>query len=567
MPDSESCKESILSEDYMDFISNWRRNNFVDSISMQDSVCRTFLGGNFHGIYLPRIEGGRRALNQLPYFSVPKCYTLLDVEAMNQAGIIQIQNYPNLQLMGDGVIMGIIDTGVDYTNQIFRNLDGSTRIINIWDQTVQDGNPPDNFNYGTEYTKEQIDEALKSENPFDIVPSTDTNGHGNFVASLACGGADVENRFVGAAPESEIAVVKLKEAKQYLREFYFVDADAACYQENDIMAAVHYLVEVSMMEMKPLVICLSMGTNMGGHDGKSPLSELLEGLSNTSGVVVALGTGNEADKRHHYLGQLSTEIQQEEIEVRVGNNTRGFTMELWTEIPNIFEVTIVSPTGERVGRVPVRQGDGFFTFVFEQTDVYVLSRILVEGTSSELISLQFDRPAAGIWKVIVEAVQLGSGRFHVWLPVQEFLTGEVYFLRSNPDYTITEPGNTVSAITSGYYNGADNSIAISSGRGYTRGERIKPDFAAPGINVTGLNARGQFTARSGSSIATAIAAGAGALMLEWLVVRRRAFVDTVQIKNLLILGTSRRPDLTYPNREWGYGTLDLYRTFEEIRRF
>ena len=567
MPDNETCREHILSEDYMDFIANIRRNTFVDSISMEDSVCKIFLGGNFNGVYLKSQDRGRRAINQFPYFSVPKCYTLLDMEAMNQAGIIQIQNSPNLQLMGEGVIMGIIDTGIDYTNRIFRNLDGSTRIMRIWDQTVQDGNSPDNFPYGTEYRREQIDEALSSEEPEAIVPSRDTNGHGTFVASLACGGADVENRFIGAAPEAEIAVVKLKEAKQYLRDFYYVDADAACYQENDIMAAIHYLLHLSIMEVMPLVICLPLGTNMGGHNGTSPLSELLEITSNTSGILVALGTGNEADKRHHYLGQLSDNIEQEEIEVRVGNNTRGFTMEIWTEIPNILEVTIVSPTGERVGRVPVRQGSGLFTFVFEQTDVFVVSRILVEGTSAELISLQFDRPAAGIWKVIVEAVQLGSGRFHVWLPIQEFLTGEVYFLRSNPDYTITEPGNTVSAITTGYYNGADNSIAISSGRGYTRGERIKPDFAAPGINVTGLNARGQFTARSGSSVATAIASGAGALMLEWLVVRRRAFVDTVQIKNLLILGTNRRPNVPYPNREWGYGTLDLYQTFEEIRRF
>lgn len=566
MPDDAVCREYILSEDYMDFISNRRRNTIIDNISMQDSVCKIFLGGTFQGVYLPGV-GGRRELNQFPYYSVPKCYTLLDTEAMTQAGIIPIQNYPSLQLMGEGVIMGIIDTGIDYTNPVFRNIDGSTRIIKLWDQTIQNGTAPDNYPYGTEYSQEQIDEALRTENPREIVPSADTNGHGTFVASLACGGADAENRFIGAAPEAAIAVVKLKEAKQYLRDFYYVDADAACYQENDIMAAIQYLLELSIKEALPLVVCLPLGTNLGGHNGESPLSVFLEGLSRTSAIAVVLGTGNESDKRHHYLGRLSAEGEQEEIEVRVGNNTRGFTMEIWTEIPNIFEVTLTSPTGERVGRVSIRQGEGLFTFVFEQTEVYVVTRVLVEGTNAEMISLQFDRPTAGIWRITVESVQLGSGRFHMWLPVQEFLTGEVYFLRSNPDYTITDPGNTASAITVGYYNGMDNSIAISSGRGYTRGEQIKPDFAAPGVNVTGLNARGQFTARTGSSISVAITAGAAALMLEWLVINKQEYVDTVQIKNLLILGTNRRADLVYPNREWGYGTLDLYQTFEELRRF
>ena len=118
-----------------------------------------------------------------------------------------------------------------------------------------------------------------------------------------------------------------------------------------------------------------------------------------------------------------------------------------------------------------------------------------------------------------------------------------------------------------WYNGADKSIAISSGRGYTREERIKPDFAAPGVEILGVNARGQTALRSGSSLAVGITAGAAALMLEWLALRLEQNVNTVQIKSLLMAGTQRRPDLAYPNREWGYGTLDLYQTFEELRRF
>ena len=179
---------------------------------------------------------------------------------------------------------------------------------------------------------------------------------------------------------------------------------------------------------------------------------------------------------------------------------------------------------------------------------------------------QFDRPLSGIWKVRVKALRLGDGVFHAWLPMDEFFAGEVYFLRSNPDYTITSPGNVQAAACAAYYNGGDNSIAVSSGRGYTRVNVIKPDFAAPGINVTGLNLRGQFTARSGSSVATGITAGAEALLMEWLYDLGET-PDSVQIKNFLILGADRQDGQMYPNREWGYGTMNLFRTFEEVISF
>ena len=155
----------------------------------------------------------------------------------------------------------------------------------------------------------------------------------------------------------------------------------------------------------------------------------------------------------------------------------------------------------------------------------------------------------------------------MWLPMTEFLENEVYFLQSNPDYTITEPGSTLSGMTVGFYNGDDNSIAIQSGRGYTRGNTIKPDFAAPGVNVTGAATRNQFTTRTGSSIATGIAAGAAALIMEWVVYRlQQKTIDSTQIRNLLVLGTEKRPNEEYPNREWGYGRLNVYNTFETIRR-
>ena len=559
----EECKEKILSEKYRDFMM--RDTGALGEKFPLENGCRIPLKYGFELLYIDQSEDRKKQLADYPYTMVPKCYTTLDMAAIQQAGIAAVQNLTGLELSGEGVLVGIIDTGINYLDPIFRNLDGSTRIRRIWDQEEQSGTAPREIGYGSEYTREQINLAIQSENPKETVPSFDTDGHGTFVASVACGGASPENLFIGAAPEAEMVIVKLKEAKEYLREYYFVDRDAGCYQENDLVAAVFYLQKVQEELKRPLVICLAVGTSLGGHGGYSILSEYLQNVAASEGIGIVTGSGNEADKRHHYLGILEQENNQP-VEINVGNNTRGFVMELWTELPNLLALSIASPTGQTIGPISLKRGIGEYVFVFEQTRVILNYRVLVETTGAQLVFFQFDRPGSGIWKIIPETLELGNGIFHIWLPMEEFLTGNVYFIRANPEYTVMEPGDTGAVVCAAYYNGKENSIAVSSGRGYTRDNRIKPDFAAPGINVTGINLRGQFVARSGSSIAVGITSGALALFMEWLD-RHGVNLDASQMKNLLILGASRKTDMSYPNQEWGYGALNLYRTFEQIRRF
>lgn len=557
-----SCEEKIYSEDYRDFILSGERAFWKEILKKE--LCRVPLEYSFEILYASLPETNNYPLYVFPYPTVPKCYALLDMQALSQAGISQIQMFPGLELYGEGVILGFIDTGINYMDPVFRQLDGRTRILRIWDQTIRGGRAPEGLPYGSEYTREEIDRAILSDAPERVVPSKDEIGHGTFVASIACGAANVENQFQGVAPESEIVVVKLKEAKQYLRDFYFIESAEGCYQENDIMAGLFYLHNLALREKKPLIICLALGTSMGGHSGSTPLPAYMEVLGNVLLMGLVAGTGNEADKRHHFQGQIE-ENMTEKIEISVGNNVKGFVMEIWTEIPNVMSVSIISPTGENSGQIPVRVRDQGYDYVFEQTRVNISYRLFERTTDSQLIFLQFDNPLSGIWRVNVQGVQLGDGIFHAWLMQQEFLAGEVFFLKSNPDVTIMEPGNTISVACAAYYNGADKGVAVSSGRGYTRTNIIKPDFAAPGINVLGVNLRGQFVERSGSSIATAITAGAEALLMEWLI-RRGETVDSKQLKNMLILGTSRMDRQSYPNRKWGNGLLNLYQTFEALRR-
>ena len=307
---------------------------------------------------------------------------------------------------------------------------------------------------------------------------------------------------------------------------------------------------------------------MGGHIGTLPLSFLIDGYSTIANHITVIGTGNEADKRHHYFNTIENERDTKTVEIRVGENVSGFSMELWTEVPNILSISIISPSGENTSRIPFRVGaSAEIDFLFERTKVAVDYRLLVEKSSSELVFFRFNAPAPGIWKIIVEPLSIADGRFHIWLPMTEFLSGEVFFLESDPYYTLTNPANVDSPVVVSYYDGNTGAVSQTSGRGYTRTNRMKPDITAPGVNVTGAVSGGRFSSRSGSCISAAITAGAVALMLEWLLdIQEVPGIDSFQIKSLLILGAVRPKTMEYPNREWGYGQLNLYNTFEAMRQ-
>ena len=567
MTDSETCRQHILSENYRDFIGNHVRTPFFESI-MREGQCEQDAGFDYKCFYLPAELAGPVTLSRFSYNSIPKCFTPTSMETLNQTGILPVQNYPTLQLKGEGVLIGFLDSGIDYTNQVFRNIDGSTRIAAIWDQTVQSGSPPEGFAYGTEFTEKQINEALNEENPLAVVPSSDDTGHGTYTASLAAGSGNPQEQFLGAAPEASIAVVKLKQAKQYLRDYYFIPADAVCYQETDLMLGLKYLNDLADSLSLPLVVCITVGSNMGGHIGTLPFSYLIEGYSTKANHITVIGTGNEADKRHHYFNTIADMADRKSVEIRVDENVSGFSLELWTDIPNILSISILSPSGENTSRIPFRAGaSAEVSFLFERTKVSIDYRLLVEKSTSELVFFRFDAPAPGIWKIIIEPLALADGQFHMWLPVTEFLRGEVYFLEPDPYYTLTNPAAADSPIVVSYYNGNTDALSQSSGRGYTRSRRIKPDIAAPGVDVPGALPGGRFTVRTGASAAAAVTAGAIALMLEWLLNYENVpGIDSYQIKSLLILGAVRPKTMEYPNREWGYGQLNLYNTFETIRQ-
>lgn len=557
------CEEQVYSDEYFDFIVE----NFSGTSGELSGYCMQEINNVYQVIYVSREGLKPLSVANYSYAAIPKCFALMDESALEASGILRIRNYPTLTLKGQGILIGFVDTGIDYQNQVFQNPDGSSRIAAIWDQTERSGTPPEGFLYGSEYRKEVIDNALASQRPEKIVPSRDTNGHGTFLASVAAGNEMPKQDFSGAAPYAQIAMVKLKEAKENIREFYFIPENATVYQENDIMAGVAYLDRLASEMNMPLVLCISVGSNAGSHgSGINPLMSVLDSvaLKRPRGVVVA--AGNEGNQRHHFAGELSENQEYQNVEISVGDGVRGFILEMWASAPQLFVVEIISPTGERIPKEFILSGGNEYTFLLENTTVSVDYRITRVAGGDQLIFMRFSRPVQGIWNIRVYRQSVYAEQYHMWLPMREMMTGEVYFLRSNPDTTITAPGNAYNVMTVTAYDVKDNSIFVDASRGYTVTGRIKPDFAAPGVNVSGAGTRNQFITQSGTSVAAAVTSGAVALILEWAVVRGNyTLISNIDMKNTIIRGAQRDPGRTYPNREWGYGRLNLYDAFENFR--
>lgn len=560
------CREAIMSEEYADFIEEFYQPTYIPNSGELSEFCITFITPNNIAYYVK--IGTVPEINYVNYrYTVfPKCYGLMDTTALEASNILTVRNQPVLNLRGEGVIVGIIDTGIDYLNNIFKNSDGTTRILSIWDQTINTGNTPREIPYGSEYTKDMIDEALSSEDPYSIVPSKDDLGHGTIMASIAAGNVDDANNFSGAAPRAMICVVKLKQAKRYLKEFYRIRNDAIAFQENDLMFGVKYLSQIAQQYNMPLVVCIGVGTSMGAHIGQNQLSRLLSRLAQNQKRAVVAAMGNEANSRHHYYGAGTPDLEYDDIEIRVGENSNGFMMELWGQPEDTYSVAFTSPAGESVPRIPVRIGESaLYNFVFERTSITVdyINDFASEGR--QLISMKFSAPTQGIWRLRVYYTSVISGIYNIWMPISEFMNADNYFLRSNPEITLTSPASASTIIAVAAYNDENNSIYTNSGRGYNASREIRPDIAAPGVNVYSGLINNRFGYVTGTSVSSAITAGAVAMILEWAIVRENMpYLNSEGIKAYLIRGANRRNSITYPNREWGYGELDLYGVFNAL---
>lgn len=550
---------------YENFIVRYNRNTHGGFRYESDEGFQ-IINDIFGILYVPVSDVAELELSSYSYSSIPRCYTYMDIGALNTSGATRLHEHPYLKLQGKGTLVAIIDSGINYLHPAFHK-GVRSKIRNIWDQEL-DGGRNDKIPFGKVFSREDIERALSAENPWEIVPSNDKNGHGTKLAATAAGYRIEKEGFSGAAPEADLVIVKLKQAKRYLRDFYLLPQDQDIYQEDDIMLAIAYVLRVARELQMPLSICIGLGSNMGAHQGDGPLNEYINSIAAFSQNAISVAAGNEGTARHHYMKEFSQTVTEDTVEVRIGEreSSSGFMMEFWGDSPGLYSMMIQSPTGEQLSvSTALKNSTQKLSFVFVETKVLVNYIPIERRTGNTLIFIRFLHPAAGIWKFLIKERTSGESSIHMWLPVKGMISDETYFLQSSPDFTITSPGDAENAMTVTAYQYRDNSLYVQASRGYNTDFVVKPDFAAPGVEIltASINPGREFASASGSSLAAAHTSGIAALLFEWALIRGNELYFTGNsVKHYLSRGALREVGRVYPNQEWGYGRVDLYHTFE-----
>lgn len=553
------CQTMILSDNYADLLFDFI---LPQSLVPSDS-CVLTIDNNLSLLYLPRNNAIRFPLSQYRYLYLPSLYTpvpftseisALPYSALERSGIADITR-PPLSLSGLGTTIAVIDSGIDYTSPAFRNPDGTSRILAIWDQTVS-GSPPAKFPYGSLYTKAQIDTALLSSSPRDLVPTYDSgNRHGTRLAAIAAGSDSAEEEYRGAAPLASLVIVKLKPAKQYLKDYYAIRNDALCYEESDLINALKFVAGYHVPLFSPLSVLIGVGSNLGDHNGTSFLENYMNRLCTLPGFTITVPAGNEANKKHHYRGTFTTDTTQPQvIELDVAENNSGFLLQFFGSITNRFTLSVKTPLGEEINRISYDlERSVRYSFLYDRASIDADSLISDPLSAEEAIYLRFQNPTPGIWRVTVHPEQISPGAvYDFWLPTESMLSSDVSFTAPDSYITLSAPSMAANCLCIASYGDSERIHPPYSGRGFARNGLIKPDIAAPG---NGFSATGN--PLGGTAGSAALVCGASALFMEWAIIEKRyPLINGVQIRNLFQRGATRLPDESYPNPDNGYGFLN-----------
>ncbi len=487
---------------------------------------------------------------QIEYIEKPKNLVLSLYEARAASCITPVQN-PPLSLTGKGIIVGIVDSGIDIFHPDFRNEDGTTRILELWDQTIP--NEEDNnffYNRGKIFGREEINQALiDNDRSF---PSRDPSGHGTHVAGIAAGnGRASRGEQKGVAPESELLIVKL--GNTFPEGFP---------RTTELMLGMDYCVRKAADLNMPLALNISFGNSYGSHDGSSLLETFIDNLSNLGRTTIAIGSGNEGNKGRHAAGQLMDETPMQ-IELAVSPNETSLNVQLWKNYVDTFQFRLVAPSGASV--ILTEQSIGAYRDVLDRTQLlWYFGEPAPYSVSQEIYLEMIPLPGnsyiqSGIWKLEFTPVDIVDGRFDLWLPSGNAVNPSTNFLVPSPDVTLTIPSTASNPITVAAYNSNTDSFASFSGQGFTGLSLPKPDIAAPGVDITSTAPGGGYTQNTGTSMATPFVTGSAALLMEYGIIQGRdPYLYGQKVKAYLQKGARHLPAVQkYPSPQIGWGVLCL----------
>jgi len=560
----------VTSEAYLNYLVQYDFNT-IQVIARHPEILVSSILQDFYAVVHIPYDMVQELAAYVEVYSIlerSRMFGLLANPALDAAGITAVKQ-PYLNLTGRGVLVGLVDTGIDYNLDIFKYENGQSKIVRIWDQTIESRNIndiPEGFIYGTEYTMEQINQAIASDDPEAVVPTKDEIGHGTFLASLIAGRKTAESE-EGAAPDAEVIVVKLKQAKQVTRNYSAITSrEINAYDSVDVLNGVEYLTNIARALNRPIAICLGIGTSDSAHDGLTYIERYLSLIAGIPKVSVIAAAGNEGDAGHHAAGRLTGDEDMKEIEFNVSDDVTGLFMRMWAFPPDRLSISIITPLGNIVERRKfMTQERVSYNFVLEKSQISIDYQYPNPKNGSQTIIIRILTPQPGIWKLRVYGDLIIDGRYNIWMPVSSLWSDSTYFLQPEVSITVTTPATAPALISVGAYNSVDGSIFISSSRGPNRRGEITPDLVAPGVNVIGVFPGGINGTMTGTSVSAAITAGACALILQWAVVEGNfPTITNYTMISFLFIGLIQRRGIIYPDNLWGYGTLNLYNSFRNI---
>ena len=504
------------------------------------------------------------SLPEVEYVEKPKSL-YFEVQNGRQVSCIDTVQLPLFSLSGAGTLIGIIDSGIDCENPDFRNEDGTTRILSLWDQTAE-GTPPEGYARGAEFTADQIDEVLKiadGEERRRLLPGRDVSGHGTAVAGIAAGnGRGSEGRkFRGAAPDAGLIIVKMGNARA-----------EGFPRTTELMEGVDYVIRKAMDLRRPVAVNISFGNTYGSHDGSSLLERFLNDISGVWKNVICVGSGNEGSTAGHTSGTVGDE-EEEIVQLAVQQREPALSVQIWKSYVDDLEVSVVNPSGECVG--PFREilgpqrfylgGTELLIYYGEPKPYSVRQEIYISfqprASGSGLSGVSQNYVDAGVWQIVLTPRQVVDGRYQMWLPSQNALQIGTAFLLPVSLATLTIPSTASQVVTVAAYDGRTFSYADFSGRGADedpeRASGIKPDLAAPGVRVTAPAPGGGYMEMTGTSFAAPFVTGGAALLMEWGIVRGNdPYLYGEKVKAYLRRGARELPGYEeWPNVQLGYGAL------------
>jgi subtilisin family serine protease len=475
-------------------------------------------------------------------------------EAINMSCVGIAQSELSYKLTGKGVIVAVADSGIDYTHPDFRNPDGTTRILSIWDQGGQ-GTPPEGFITGAEHGSDEINAALKLRQPFEALPEMDYIGHGTAVAGAAAGNGRASGGVnIGVAPEASIIAVKLGRSGDYF------------IRSTELMRAVKYCIGKAQSLGMPISMNISYGSNDGSHDGYSLFERYIDNMSEKWKTVISVASGNEGMGGHHFSATLNARETKEASFYTVGG-LRSFYVTFWQNFSDEFYLTLILPSGASTGEILPSSQERQIRL--ENLKIYAFYGQPSHYNENQEIYFQVqatgDSLPSGNWRIRIRAENVTEGRIDVWLPVTEEVTSQTAFSYPDPLVTLSLPSTASRVITVGGYNHLLNSIADFSGRGFTRLGDAKPDICAPAVGILAPKRGGGYDAFTGTSIAAPFVAGAAALMMQWGIVQKNdPFLFGQRVKAFLKSGAKRKAGIKYPDPSWGYGTLCLKSSIDSL---